>query len=108
MIEVVPESKELIDRAHIPLEQIKLVRRLIDQHASPFGFPRATPRITSIVGLLAPAIHCDCSQDGMPQFPLVDGLFDSQRWSVEASLAHRADFHSTPFRSVKDGITVLQ
>jgi len=108
MVERVPAAHDFIDLAHVPQQQVELVRRLVDQHAAALSCPGSPPGIGAVVGHVAPAQHVDGAQDRMTELAGVDGLLDAHGRMIEAPLADRRADHAGLLGGGDDRIAVGQ
>jgi hypothetical protein len=108
MVEVGPVAGDLLDLAHEPAQQVELVWRLVDQHASALGRPLAAPGVGLVVGPVAPAEHREDTQHRRPDLAGVDCRLHAPDRLVEAALTDDAQPRPRPARRGKHGVTVSE
>ena len=108
MREVRPFARDFVDRPHQPLQNIQVMRRLVDQHAAAFGGPFAAPWVGLIVSLIAPTEHHHRTQNRLADLALVDGRFHPQHGLKEAPLADHAHLNTVPVRCGNHAVAILQ
>ncbi len=106
VIEVGPVAADFVDVAHQPLQEIELMRRLIDQDAAALGGPFAAPGIGLIVGGIAPAIHREHAEGGPADLACVDGSLHAQHRFVQPPLTDHAEFDPGTAGRGKHGVAI--
>lgn len=99
---------ELFDIAHVPQEEVNLVRGLVDQHAAAFALPGAAPGIGVIVVHVAPAVHGDGAENGLADLAFVDGGADALARQIEPALADSAAKDARLMDGLDHGVAILQ
>src|SRR5262245_42039498 len=77
MIQIGPITADFIDWPEEPLQQVKLMRRLVHEYTATLGRPFAAPRIRSVIRFVAPTEHRKGAKDGLANLARVDRGFHS-------------------------------
>ena len=108
MREIGPIARDLIDRPHQPLQNVQVVRRLVNQHAAAFGRPLTAPRVGPVVSLIAPAEHHHRAQNRPADLTRVHRRLHPQHGLKEAPLAHDAQLHAMPLGRRNHAVAIFE
>src|SRR5579885_2414650 len=94
MVNVVPVTKQLFHRSHVPLKEVDHVRRLVHDDTAPFGVPAPAPGGEVVIILTAPEFDDTFAEDRVSETPLIDRLPDTSRTRVPAALKNHRKLRS--------------
>src|SRR5688500_10404749 len=109
VIDILPHTIQFFKlAAHIPLQQVKLVRGLVYQYAATLFFPTAAPGIARIILFIAPAIHHYHAQHRRADLAAIDRFFYTAAAGIKSALAHHTQFQSAAEGHIGHGITIFE